>query len=760
MTPEHWVVELKTGVKLCVRPTLEQMTTYILLEQEDWFEDEIAFVRRLATSETVALDVGANHGVYALSLAAAGAHRVWAFEPTRSAGEMLGQAIAENGFQDRVIWVPAGLSDREREAVIATGLNTELSSLTGQGETCELVNLLTLDSFLAQEAPGVRIDFVKLDVEGEERAVLAGGHDFFTSQSPVVMFEIKHGSQVNEGLIDDFRRLGYGIYRLVPGAQALIPFYEAERDGFLLNLFAVKPDTARRLADRGLLADEGGIRSAMKEWAQRAPKADAILDRLSSEPWTRPWLEDWRARAAALPALYWLALDACLSALDDRFLAVQRVGALRFALEATAQLSRVSSSDSAVLWLRLLALSAYGLRSAAVKLGRQLLSVLGAGKGPGWPFLPPSAEYRAREAEPAAHWLLASLQDFLLRQESFSSYFAVDQGLLNAAIANPQCSLQVVRMALLFALRRKGRPVVPAAHPVFDPKLSRNARLWRELVFGRVPHAVRVLAGRLEVIDVGASSHGKLTEPYAPLILLSLARVTGFEPDQDACSQLRAIYQDEEAFRFLPHFVGRGGPATFHETNWFMTGSLYAPNVDLLQRFQGLAEVTCPVASHPVQTVALKDVPGITSIDMLKIDVQGAELDVFIGAGSLLEDALLIWTEVEFVPLYRDQPLFADVERYLREKGFQLFAFDYIASRLLRAFADSGHRPGRRAQVLWADALFIPQLKRWDDFPTPRLAKLALLLDLVADAPDYCHYALTLIDRREGTNYAAAYLAR
>jgi FkbM family methyltransferase len=673
---------------------------------------------------------------------------------------MLAQAIAENGFQDRVIWVPAGLSDREREAVIATGLNTELSSLTGQGETCELVNLLTLDSFLAQEAPGVRVDFVKLDVEGEERAVLAGGHDFFTSQSPVVMFEIKHGSQVNEGLIDDFRRLGYGIYRLVPGTQALIPFDEAERDGFLLNLFAVKPDTARRLAERGLLADEGGIRSAMKEWAQRAPKADAILDRLSSEPWTRPWLENWRARAAAIPALYWLALDACLSALDDRFLAVQRVGALRFALEATAQLSRVSSSDSAVLWLRLLALSAYGLRSAAVKLGRQLLSVLSGGKGPGWPFLPPLAEYRAREAEPAAHWLLASLQGFLLSQESFSSYFAVDQGLLNAAIANPQCSLHVVRMALLFALRRKGRPVVPAAHPVFDPELSRNARLWRQLVFGRVPHAVRVLAGRLEVIDVGASSHGKLTEPYAPLILLSLARVTGFEPDQDACNQLRAIYQDEEAFRFLPHFVGRGGPATFHETNWFMTGSLYAPNVDLLQRFQGLAEVTRPVASHPVQTVALKDVPGITSIDMLKIDVQGAELDVFIGAGSLLEDALLIWTEVEFLPLYRDQPLFADVERYLREKGFQLFAFDYIASRLLRAFADSGHRPGRRAQALWADALFIPQLKRWDDFPTPRLAKLALLLDLVADAPDYCHYALTLIDRREGTNYAAVYLAR
>jgi hypothetical protein len=161
-----------------------------------------------------------------------------------------------------------------------------------------------------------------------------------------------------------------------------------------------------------------------------------------------------------------------------------------------------------------------------------------------------------------------------------------------------------------------------------------------------------------------------------------------------------------------------------------------------------------------VQTVALKDVPGIAGMDMLKIDVQGAELDVFVGAGTLLEDALLIWTEVEFLPLYRDQPLFAEVERYLRDKGFQLFAFDGIASRPLRAFADSGRPAGTRTQALWADALFLPRLERWDDLATPRLAKLALLLDLVADAPDYCHYALTLIDRREGTDYAAAYVAK
>ncbi|GAB6050846.1 hypothetical protein JCM16106_16950 [Hydrogenophilus islandicus] len=756
----NWEVRLRTGAVLCVQPTVKQMTTYILLEQEDWFEAEIDFVRRLTGPGAIALDIGANHGVYAISMAAAGAAQVIAFEPTTAAGSLFAAAIEANGFEARVSWVHAGLSDHSGEARIATGLNTELSNLQGGGEQWESIRLLTLDDFVARH-PLPSVDFVKMDVEGEERAVLRGGRRFFETHSPLVMFELKHGNVVNEGLIEDFQTLGYEIWRLVPGARALMPFDRSKTDGYLLNLFAAKPDRAHRLGTEGLLADGKAIQAAYQAWSSRPASAGAVLDVLAQQRWAQPHLEGWRANHTKVPPLFWSALLACLAASEGARSAADRVGALVYALDATARLSGASDADMAVWILRLVALDALGMRSSAVGLANQLLTALARHQFPSWPYLPPLEDFSQVEACQPNQWLAAALQEFVLRNQSFSSYFGVNEHLLKSALANPYHTQRVDRTVLLSSLRAGRQVVVSAAHPLFDPAKSINATLWREVVFGRVPTPVRKQAGRVAIVDVGASSHGKLTEPYAPLILLGHAQVTGFEPNRQACEQLTALYGADGTFRFIPEFVGRGSEATFHETNWFMTGSLYAPNVQLLERFQGLAEVTRPVAEHQVRTVALANVPEIETLDMLKIDVHGAELDVFQGAGALLDKALLVWTEVEFQPLYLNQPLFAEVDAFLRQRGFSFFTFDGIASRLLKTFVGSGGSLAiRRMQALWADAIYIRAIEQWEELPTPRLAKLALLLDLVVDAPDYCHHALTLIDRREGTRHAAIYLQR
>ncbi|MCL5781985.1 MAG: FkbM family methyltransferase [Patescibacteria group bacterium] len=65
---------------------------------------------------------------------------------------------------------------------------------------------------------------------------------------------------------------------------------------------------------------------------------------------------------------------------------------------------------------------------------------------------------------------------------------------------------------------------------------------------------------------------------------------------------------------------------------------------------------------------------GIDQIDILKIDVQGGELLVLEGAKDKLKngEVTLIYTEVEFSPLYVNQPLFNDIEKYLLEFGFKL----------------------------------------------------------------------------------------
>jgi 2-O-methyltransferase len=62
---------------------------------------------------------------------------------------------------------------------------------------------------------------------------------------------------------------------------------------------------------------------------------------------------------------------------------------------------------------------------------------------------------------------------------------------------------------------------------------------------------------------------------------------------------------------------------------------------------------------------------GLTVIDYIHMDVQGAELRVLDGAGALLDSVRVIWMEVEAKPLYKDQPLKADVEKFMESRGFE-----------------------------------------------------------------------------------------
>jgi FkbM family methyltransferase len=62
---------------------------------------------------------------------------------------------------------------------------------------------------------------------------------------------------------------------------------------------------------------------------------------------------------------------------------------------------------------------------------------------------------------------------------------------------------------------------------------------------------------------------------------------------------------------------------------------------------------------------------GLSAIDYIHMDVQGAELRVLEGAGALLDSVRVIWMEVEAKSLYKDQPLKADVERFMESRGFE-----------------------------------------------------------------------------------------
>src|SRR6202045_2381769 len=98
--PDSIVQTLVDGVRIVVPDSLFLLTSYVLREQLDFFEDELPFVRQLLQPGQNVIDIGANYGVYTLPMAqrvGASGH-VWAFEPASSTAQYLARGIAENGF--------------------------------------------------------------------------------------------------------------------------------------------------------------------------------------------------------------------------------------------------------------------------------------------------------------------------------------------------------------------------------------------------------------------------------------------------------------------------------------------------------------------------------------------------------------------------------------------------------------------------------------------------------------------------------------
>ena len=258
----------------------------------------------------------------------------------------------------------------------------------------------------------------------------------------------------------------------------------------------------------------------------------------------------------------------------------------------------------------------------------------------------------------------------------------------------------------------------------------------------------------ITVLDIGAALGEQPI--YEKLIASGRARLIGFEPDPAECRTLAATYG--EPHRFFPYFIGDGKPACFHETNWVLTGSLYEPNTPLLEKFQNLAELVTPVAKHTVATRRLDDIAEIDDVDFIKIDVQGAELSIFENAERLLGECLLIQTEVEFVELYKQQPLFADVDRYLRSRGFQFHTLQGAGTRPFKPLIrNKDHNLGFR-QLLWADAVYVRDWMRLDALSPLKLSRLAILLHDIMQSCDLCLVVLQALDRHSGTRHARNYL--
>ena len=460
-------ISVKGGGGICV--PAGSVSAYVLLEQEDWFEKEISFVRRMLRPGMRAVDIGANYGTYTLAMAQAVGRegKIWAYEPASGTARYLRATLARNGLAN-VEPIQAAVSNRTGTGRLRLEEQVELNRLAEDGKG-EDVSLTTLDAECGRHA-FESIDFVKIDAEGGELDIVRGGETFFAEQSPLVMFERSGPDGENATLQSAFRERGYTLFKLIGPDTCLIPVGPEPFDGYELNLFACKPERAEVLSAAGLLTTACTV---------------------PSPPLPCAWLDVWRGECFApsfahAEVVTTPGYDQTLGAYAiwrdlDRALA-ERCGALLAASEALRQVT-ADSRNLAVLSTGARVAHEAGGRTLARDCLNRMLDLMKNGRPQlREPFWPACARFDAiRPGVDRDVWFLAATFEAYEERRAFSSQFAEPDTLagLDWLASTPYASPAMERRRQLMAIRT-GRQRERQASPLLSKASAGhlNPQLW------------------------------------------------------------------------------------------------------------------------------------------------------------------------------------------------------------------------------------------------------------------------------------------
>ena len=252
------------------------------------------------------------------------------------------------------------------------------------------------------------------------------------------------------------------------------------------------------------------------------------------------------------------------------------------------------------------------------------------------------------------------------------------------------------------------------------------------------------------LLEVGARPIEGESEPfYALLNEFPRSYISAFEVDPELCNQLNEKTPDNITY-YPQALADSSGETLLYMTRHPMCASLYKPNAALLEKYNGL-EVVQLVGTETINTMRLdafladNALPGA---DFIKIDVQGAELDIFRGGGDSIASALMIVSEVEFIELYENQPLFGDVCSYLAEQGLMFHKFLGLSGRTIKPVE---LKKPSAMQHMWSDAVFHSSFDSIQVMGNDGLLKLATLAFLY-NSPDLSFYCLAQFDNKNQTS--------
>ena len=198
---------------------------------------------------------------------------------------------------------------------------------------------------------------------------------------------------------------------------------------------------------------------------------------------------------------------------------------------------------------------------------------------------------------------------------------------------------------------------------------------------------VRLLGRMARPVIFDAGAHiGQTAVKYKTLF--PDAAVYSFEPFEGSFAQLVTAVRGLNDVHPINSALGRyAGELTLNVNRSTATNSLLRTDTRASETWNG-ADVTDTIGENkvPVETIDsfLATHPAISTIDILKIDAQGSEMDILLGARGALQArrVRLVYLEIIVLPTYIGQQTLEAYLAFLRGSGFALhnvFNFCYTS---------------------------------------------------------------------------------
>lgn len=192
-------------------------------------EAELHILPDIVPRGRLAVDVGANKGVYAHLLANLASH-VHAFEPNPKAYRWLTRALPSN-----VTPHPLALSNTDGSADLylprrGKGFSNQLGSLSDMKSKTPHATV-SVETRTLESCAFSNVGFIKIDVEGFEMQVLEGARGTIARDKPTLLIELeeRHTGEPIEALIAQVTALGYIAHFVRDQALISIDQFDPDR---------------------------------------------------------------------------------------------------------------------------------------------------------------------------------------------------------------------------------------------------------------------------------------------------------------------------------------------------------------------------------------------------------------------------------------------------------------------------------------------------------------------------------------------------